>query len=122
MVDLSVVEALGAAKERVEKGWCRGEMKKRTGEVCILGALMYRDLETPQNYDIGYELLERKRIREAAEKHIASYLRITEPEHGYVRKDIAEWNDDIDRRKEEVVCAFAKAIDLAIDDAYKGEV
>lgn len=107
MVDLSVVEALGAAKERVEKGWCRGTLRNNVGDVCSLGALYY----TTDYF-----------TRVKASRFLVESMYRWEINPQFRESAIVGWNDNDGRRKEEVVCAFAKAIDLAIKDAYKGKV
>jgi hypothetical protein len=109
-VDLSVVNDLISAKALIEQGWCQHKIREWRGGVvvhCAIGALYYTVGQKEEPY---YKL-----------------LRILGRALGFIMRDhnganalcITDWNDKSMRKKEEVVAAFSKAIDLATEECTR---
>lgn len=88
-----VQQTLIAARELIEKGWCKGALKRelKSGpKYCMIGALEW----STSNLDTCFE----------SKDILASII------NGESDRSIVEWNDAKERRKTHVLEAFDRAI------------
>jgi hypothetical protein len=87
-----VLQMLSDGRTRVELGWCQQSMRQR-GSVCMIGSLVVADFDTFTQ----------------AEGLVLTAIHTL----GYDHRSIPEFNDDLDRTKEEVLEVFDTAIYLS---------
>lgn len=83
-----VTKLLIEGRERIERGWCQGVMRK-LGAVCMVGALYEGTIGSDGNIYFNAEL----RLQ-----------------RGAGTDDLPRWNDAPERTKDEVLQAFDRAI------------
>jgi hypothetical protein len=99
---MSVVEVLKRAKERIERGWCRGQfaVNAHNEPVSELSQEACRWCTSGAFYAVCNDMDERNMARDVFRKVIDD-------------ENITRWNDSPGRTKREVLAAFDKAIALA---------
>lgn len=85
----AVTQLLIEGRARVEQGWCRHAYQKRTGEVCMAGALGVRNALSVNV--LQYDAIQRLRV-------------------AINGRDIEEFNDARGRTKEDILEVYDRAI------------
>lgn len=112
IVDLSVVKHLQMGKERIKQGWCQNKLRKRNidgvpDRWCAIGALL-----TDHCVVRTIPPFERKTIDQ-----LLSALGYKDYSYTF---PVARWNNAPERKVEDVLALYDKAICLATVEAYKG--
>jgi tellurite resistance protein len=91
-------QVLQAAKrEIIERGWCQGEEENPIGQVCMIGAFKLADDRCEPSAKFALATAIKRDFN--ADEHDAEEI-------------ITSYNDEITRRRYQVLAKFDKAIDL----------
>lgn len=101
LMDLRVVNRLIEGRARIEKGWCQGKLRGWGGEVCMMGSVLEFERKSYWSDPLYKQAV--TKLWQAIE----------------FSGGVPKWNDAPGRKKEEIIAAFDKAIELATQEAME---